>query len=69
MRPTSTGIEFPIRFPNRDAMVEQTRARTPAGRLTTPDDVADIAVFLCSDLARMMHGQVVVVDGGYSILA
>jgi len=56
-------------FPNRDAMVEYTRSRTPAGRLTSVADVADVVLFLVSDLARMMHGQVVVVDGGYSILA
>jgi enoyl-[acyl-carrier protein] reductase III len=56
-------------FPHRDEMLAHTRARTPAGRLTTPEDVADVVLFLVSDLARMMHGQVVVVDGGYSILA
>jgi enoyl-[acyl-carrier protein] reductase III len=39
------------------------------GVLTTPDDVADVALFLASDLAKMIHGQTVVVDGGYSIRA
>ena len=56
-------------FPDRDSMVEYTRSRTPAGRLTTPEDVANVVLFLVSDLASMMHGQVVVVDGGYSIRA
>ena len=56
-------------FPNREAMVSNTRSRTPAGRLTTPEDVADVVLFLASDLGRMIHGQVEVVDGGYSILA
>jgi len=37
------------------------------GRLTTPQDVADIALFLCSDLATMIQGQVITVDGGYAI--
>jgi enoyl-[acyl-carrier protein] reductase III len=37
------------------------------GRLTTPEDVADVALFLCSDLATMIQGQTIVVDGGYSI--
>ncbi len=55
------------KFPNRDQIISQSLARTPLGRLTTPDDVADLALFLCSDLASMIHGQAVVVDGGYAI--
>ncbi len=55
------------KFPNRDQIISQSLERTPLGRLTTPDDVADLALFLCSDLAAMIHGQVVVVDGGYAI--
>jgi len=56
-------------FPNRESMIEHSRRRTPAGRLTTPEDVADVVLFLASDLARMVHGQTLVVDGGYAILA
>ncbi|HBI14989.1 MAG TPA: enoyl-[acyl-carrier-protein] reductase FabL [Desulfobulbaceae bacterium] len=55
------------KFPNRDEIINLSLARTPLGRLTTPDDVADLALFLCSDLATMIHGQTVVVDGGYAI--
>ena len=55
------------KFPNRDEMIDVSLERTPLGRLTTPEDVADLALFLCSDLASMIHGQTVVVDGGYSI--
>jgi len=57
------------RFPNRAEILDITREKTPLGRLTTPDDVADVALFLCSDLATMIQGQTVVVDGGYSIRA
>ena len=57
------------KFPNRQQILDGALQRTPLGRLTTPDDVADVALFLCSDLARMIHGQTVVVDGGYSIRA
>jgi enoyl-[acyl-carrier protein] reductase III len=56
-------------FPHREQMLAHTRARTPAGRLTEPDDIAQVVLFLASAEARMIHGQVVVVDGGYSILA
>ncbi len=55
-------------FPNREQLLEESKRRTPAGRLTTPQDVADAALFLCSDLAKMIHGQTIIVDGGYSIL-
>ncbi|MBM9511363.1 enoyl-[acyl-carrier-protein] reductase FabL [Desulfobulbus marinus] len=55
------------KFPNREKILKAAEQRTPLGRLTTPEDVADVALFLCSDLASMVHGQVVVVDGGYAI--
>jgi enoyl-[acyl-carrier protein] reductase III len=54
-------------FPNRDEILKVAIERTPLGRLTTPGDVADIALFLCSDLAGMIQGQVITVDGGYAI--
>ena len=40
---------------------------TPAARIGRPDDVADVMVFLCSDLARFVTGQTVVVDGGMTL--
>jgi enoyl-[acyl-carrier protein] reductase III len=43
--------------------------RTPAGRLTTPDDVADFVALLCTDQAAWLHGQVITVDGGLGLLA
>ncbi|MFE4494949.1 SDR family oxidoreductase [Streptomyces niveus] len=42
--------------------------RTPAGRLTNPQDVGALAAFLLSDEAEMITGQTIVIDGGYSIL-
>jgi meso-butanediol dehydrogenase / (S,S)-butanediol dehydrogenase / diacetyl reductase len=39
-------------------------AQTPLGRLETPEDVAEVVVFLCSDSARFMTGQGVNVTGG-----
>src|SRR3954468_1336100 len=38
--------------------------RTPLGRVGDPEDIGDVVVFLCSDLARYITGQVLVVDGG-----
>ena len=36
----------------------------PLGRVGDPEDIADVAVFLASDAARYLTGQVLVVDGG-----
>jgi enoyl-[acyl-carrier protein] reductase III len=56
-------------FPNREAMISDGLARTPAGRLVEPGDVADAVTFLCSPAAEMVRGQTLVVDGGFSLLA
>jgi len=42
---------------------------TPAGRLVTPRDIAHLAAFLCSPDAEMIRGQVVTIDGGYTLPA
>jgi 3-oxoacyl-[acyl-carrier protein] reductase len=34
------------------------------GRIGAPDEIADVVLFLASNGARYMTGQVVVVDGG-----
>jgi len=56
-------------FPNREQLLEESARRTPAGRLITPQDVANVVVFLCTEYAAMIQGQTIVVDGGYSIVA
>ena len=56
-------------FPNREQMLSWSLARTPAGRLVEPRDIADAVCFLCSPEAEMIRGQTIVVDGGFSILA
>jgi len=40
---------------------------TPVARVGEPEDVADVVVFLCSDLARFVTGQNIVVDGGLTL--
>jgi enoyl-[acyl-carrier protein] reductase III len=58
-----------LHFPNREELLDAALRRTPAGRLIDPQDVANVVVFLCTDFASMIHGQILIVDGGYSILA
>ncbi len=55
-------------FPNRQEMLAE-GTRNPAGRMLTPEDIAAVVAFLCSDDARMVRGQVIVVDGGLSLMA
>lgn len=42
-------------------------AKTPVGRAGEPDDIADVVVFLCSDMARFVTGQNLVADGGLTL--
>jgi NAD(P)-dependent dehydrogenase (short-subunit alcohol dehydrogenase family) len=46
---------------------ERYERTTPVGRIGRPDDIADVVVFLCSDLARFITGQNIVVDGGMTL--
>lgn len=48
-------------------LLDRTSAETPAGRLVTPEDVAGLVTFLCSPAAEMIRGQVILMDGGYTL--
>jgi enoyl-[acyl-carrier protein] reductase III len=56
-------------FPQKEQMLEWGEKRTPAGRLVAPEDIASVVAFLCSAEADMIRGQVLVVDGGFSLPA
>ena len=50
-----------------DWTVPHMEAKTPLARIGTPEDVADVVVFLSSDQARFITGQNLVVDGGMTL--
>lgn len=43
------------------------KRETPLGRLGTPNNIADAAAFLASDAASFITGQVLTVDGGFTL--
>ncbi len=44
-------------------------ARTPTGKLTAPEDIAHVILFLLSDAAQQINGTLISVDGGFSEIA
>jgi NAD(P)-dependent dehydrogenase (short-subunit alcohol dehydrogenase family) len=51
-------------YGGREAFVNQIGETIPLGRMATPEEVAEQAVFLLSDAASLMTGQALAVDGG-----
>ena len=46
-----------------DAMIKE----IPTGRFAEPDEIAAAALFLASDMAQMINGADLVIDGGFTI--
>jgi enoyl-[acyl-carrier protein] reductase III len=55
-------------FPNYEQMKREVSDRTPFKRIGTPEEVADVVVFMASPQASWITGQTVIVDGGYSLM-
>ena len=47
--------------------INELREETPLNTLGTPEDIAQAAVFLCSDKAKFITGQVLGINGGFVI--
>jgi NAD(P)-dependent dehydrogenase (short-subunit alcohol dehydrogenase family) len=52
-----------------DNFGEQLAARLPLKRLGDPQDIANLATFLASDLASWITGETYVIDGGAGVAA
>ncbi len=63
VRTAMTAPMFEV-FPGQ---VERFEKGTPVGRIGEPEDIADVVVFLCSDLARFVTGQNIVAVGGLTL--
>ena len=50
-----------------DQVREESAAEYALRRFSTPQDVANVIVFLCSDKSRQITGQDIVVDGGWAM--
>jgi len=56
-------------IPDGERLLEAARSRTPSGGLVTPEAVAEVVAFLATPAAQPIQGQIIVADGGYSLLA
>lgn len=63
--PGLTETEMAERIP--EDFLQKAREETVLGRLATPEDVANLVVFLCSEKARHITGEIIKVDGGQYI--
>ena len=60
-------IERFIELAGTDKVMEPIRAAHPIGRTGRPEEVAEAVLWLCSDASSFVLGQILMVDGGYSV--
>lgn len=60
-------IERFIELAGTDAVMEPIRAAHPIGRTGRPAEVAEAVLWLASDASSFVVGQILMVDGGYSV--
>jgi enoyl-[acyl-carrier protein] reductase III len=53
-----------MRIPDSKKLLENAAQRNPFGRMTKPQDVANVIYLLCTDEAAWINGTVIHVDGG-----
>jgi len=55
-------------IPKFRSMLDHVENTAPLRRSVTPEDVGNVAAFLCSDLASGVTGEITYVDAGYNIV-
>lgn len=65
--PGAVATEAWAAMPDAQMRLAEMAKHTPIGRLVTPEEVAQAALFLCSDAARAIVGQTLIVDGGAAL--
>jgi NAD(P)-dependent dehydrogenase (short-subunit alcohol dehydrogenase family) len=56
-------------FSTYEQMKDASTRLAPGRRMGQPDDIADVVAFLCTNGARWIYGQTLIVDGGLSLLS
>ncbi len=62
-------IETAMTTHHNDARKERIRASVPLGRYGRPEEVAGLAGFLASEEGSYLNGQILLVDGGLSLVS
>lgn len=55
-------------FPEMDKTLAAVEEKMPYHRMVAPDDIANVALFLCSQEAEMLRGQTIRLDGGMTLM-
>ena len=63
--PVDTGLL--TRMVTGHVPIDAIAAKVPQGRIASPDEIAALAIWLCSDAASYITGETVMVDGGSTI--
>jgi NAD(P)-dependent dehydrogenase (short-subunit alcohol dehydrogenase family) len=66
LAPGIVKTDFNAAFWKDPAVEEQSAAMVPLGRLAEPEDIAQAAVFLASDAASYITGEVLCINGGWA---
>jgi NAD(P)-dependent dehydrogenase (short-subunit alcohol dehydrogenase family) len=59
-------IDTPIVANLTPEMDRAIKARIPMGRLGRPEEIANVSLFLCSDMSSYITGEEISVDGGWN---